>query len=224
MNGSLQGLTWERAVGLSLVLILHVAVLWGLMQHQLIPMPDKIAPLFVNFIEPPQPPPEPPKPKVEPPKPKVEPPKPVKFEKPIPPDPHPHLAVEAPARMDDYVATPPPPLPPAPVVIEEPPAPPLKPAEPIMLSGELSVGCPSRHPPAYPPLSKRLGEVGKVVLRVELAVDGRVELASVMTSSGFKRLDDAALTAVKTWRCNPPRRGGEAVRAVALQPFDFNLE
>ena len=223
--GLLRGLTWERAVGLSLVLILHVAILWGLMQHRLIPMPDKIAPLFVHFIEPPQPPPEPPKPKVEQPKPKVEPPKPVKLEKPTsptPPTPHPHLVVEAPAKMNDYVATPPPP--PAPVVIEAPPAPPLKPAEPIMLSGELSVGCPTRNPPAYPPMSKRLGEVGKVVLRVELTVDGRVELASVTTSSGFKRLDDAALAAVKTWRCNPPTRGGEAVRAVAVQPFNFNLE
>jgi protein TonB len=46
----------------------------------------------------------------------------------------------------------------------------------------------------------------------------------VVNSSGFKRLDEAAMTAVKTWRCNPPVRNGQPVRAVALQPFNFVLQ
>ncbi|MDZ4251209.1 MAG: energy transducer TonB, partial [Sulfuritalea sp.] len=30
--------------------------------------------------------------------------------------------------------------------------------------------------------------------------------------------------AVRSWRCNPPQRDGQAVRAVALQPFKFVLQ
>jgi len=63
-----------------------------------------------------------------------------------------------------------------------------------------------------------------VVLRVELDEQGNVSASRVATSSGFARLDEAALAAVKTWRCNPARRDGQPVRAVALQPFKFVLQ
>lgn len=210
----------DKAAGLAVVVVLHVAVLYGLMQHRLIPMPQEAATLFVNFIQTQPPKPEPPKPKP------LEPPKPVKLENPRPPEPHPHLVVEAPAKPTEYVLPPPPPPKPEPVVDAPPapPPPPSKPAGPIQLSGDLSVACPTRTPPAYPALSRRLGEEGKVVLRVELETDGRVDSARVSASSGFKRLDEAALAAVRSWRCNPPMRDGQAVRAVATQPFQFNLE
>jgi protein TonB len=64
--------------------------------------------------------------------------------------------------------------PPAPVV-EAPP----RPAGPVTLGAELSVSCPERRPPAYPPLSRRLGEEGKTVLRVELDAQGAVSAARV---------------------------------------------
>jgi protein TonB len=98
------------------------------------------------------------------------------------------------------------------------------PAGPITLSSELSVACPELSAPAYPPLSRRLGEEGKLMLRVELDEKGYVSVARVVTSSGFKRLDDAAMAAVKTWRCTPPVREGQPVRAIALQPFNFVLQ
>lgn len=85
----------------------------------------------------------------------------------------------------------------------------------------MKFSCP---PPLYPPLSRRLGETGKAVLRVELDETGRVSAAQIMTSSGFIRLDEAALAAVRSWRCEPARRDGQAVRAVAMQPFKFTLE
>ena len=101
---------------------------------------------------------------------------------------------------------------------------PAMPAGPVTLSAELSVGCPQLNAPAYPPLSRRLGEEGKLVLRVELDEKGNVHVAQVVDSSGFKRLDEAAMAAVKTWRCNPPMRNGQPVRAIALQPFNFVLQ
>lgn len=197
------------------MVVLHAAALYGLMQHRLVPIPDKVETLFVNFIQPPE------APKPDLPK-RPEPPKPARLDKPRPPEPHRHLVVEAPAAANDY-AMPLPPPPPEPVV-EAPPAPPPRPAGPVTLSGELALACPTRIPPAYPVVSRRLGESGKVVLRVELDTDGRVDSARVSTSSGFKRLDEAALSAVAGWRCNPLLRDGQPVRAVALQPFQFNLE
>lgn len=93
-----------------------------------------------------------------------------------------------------------------------------------MLTADLAIACPIRTPPSYPPLSRRLGEEGKAVLRVELDDAGQVDLATIKTSSGYSRLDEAALSAVRQWRCNPARRGGVAVRAVAIQPINFVLE
>jgi len=92
------------------------------------------------------------------------------------------------------------------------------------LSGELSVTCPERTPPRYPPASRRMGEAGTVVLRVELDERGNVDAARVHSSSNHSRLDEAAVAAVKTWRCTPAHRDGQPVRATALQPFNFILQ
>jgi len=62
-----------------------------------------------------------------------------------------------------------------------------------------------------------------VVLRVELDEQGAVSSARVATPSGFARLDEAALAAVRRWRCTPAQRDGRPVRAVAMQPFKFEL-
>lgn len=202
-----------RAFGLLMVLIMHAIALYGLWQHRLIPTPAEAATLFVNFIAPP-----PPEKRVEL---KPPPPKPKPIEKPPPRQIVAETPVVAPT---DYVA-PPPPSKPAPV-IEAPvalPAPP-KPMGPVSLGGELSVACPERTPPRYPPASRRMGEEGTVVLRVELDEHGIVDAARVYGGSGHARLDEAAIAAVRTWRCTPAHREGRPVRAVALQPFKFVLQ
>jgi protein TonB len=98
------------------------------------------------------------------------------------------------------------------------------PQGPVALGGELSVVCPERQAPTYPPMARRLGETGKVVLRVTLDERGSVARASVERSSGHPRLDEAALGAVRGWHCTPARRNGQPVEATALQPFNFVLE
>jgi len=226
---------WNRAVGLLVVLALHSGVLYARWSARVIPPPAEAVTLFVNFINPPPPQPTP---RVVPP-----PPKPVKRAPPTTPPkpPHYHLAAEAPVASPQEAVEPlpppepvvePPPLaapaplpsPPAPPAPPAPPPAPPKPAGPVTLAAELAVRCPERKPPVYPPMSRRLGETGKVVLRVELDETGHVSTAQVASSSGSARLDAAALAAVKSWRCTPAQRDGQAVRSVATQPFNFTLE
>lgn len=219
-------LDWNRAAGLLAVLALHGGVLYGLWSARVIPPPAEAVTLFVSFINPP------PAPRVIPPPPM---PNPVKREAPpaVTP-PHYHLATRAPVQSPQdaveplppaqpAVEPPPPVAAPAPVQASLPPAPP-KTAGPVTLASELAVACPERTPPVYPPLARRLGETGKVVLGVELDEAGRVSEAQVLTSSGSNRLDAAALAAVRTWRCQPAQRDGRAVRSLATQPFNFTLQ
>ena len=93
-----------------------------------------------------------------------------------------------------------------------------------MLANELSVTCPERTPPVYPLQARRAGESGTVVVRVELDEQGAVANARISTGSGFARLDDAALAAVRNWHCTAASRNGHNVRAVALQPFKFQTQ
>lgn len=77
--------------------------------------------------------------------------------------------------------------------------------------------------PVYPPMSRRLGEEGKVVLRVRVSRDGLPLSVEVSKSSGYPRLDDAARVAVERWRFVPARQGGGPVEAAVLVPLNFTL-
>ena len=78
--------------------------------------------------------------------------------------------------------------------------------------------------PAYPAMSKRLGEQGKVLVRVLIGVDGTARQAEVQKSSGFDRLDQAALATVQRWRYVPGKRGGVAEAMWFTVPIVFVLE
>jgi protein TonB len=78
--------------------------------------------------------------------------------------------------------------------------------------------------PAYPGLSKRLGEQGKVVVRVFIEVDGKAQKAEIKQSSGFERLDQAALATVLRWRYVPGKRAGLAESMWFNVPINFVLE
>jgi protein TonB len=78
-------------------------------------------------------------------------------------------------------------------------------------------------PPEYPPLSRRLGESGVVVLRVLIDEQGVPREVQVETSSGFARLDEAAIAAVRRARFVPHSEGGRTRAAVARVPIRFEL-
>lgn len=78
--------------------------------------------------------------------------------------------------------------------------------------------------PAYPPISREQGEQGKVLLRAMINADGSVARLELRKTSGFERLDKAALETVKQWRFVPARRGEQAVSAWVVVPVSFTLE
>lgn len=77
--------------------------------------------------------------------------------------------------------------------------------------------------PVYPRVSQRRGEQGRVVLRVLISPLGQVADAQVRQSSGHKRLDDAALDAIRKARFKPYTENGIAYKAMVDIPFDFVL-
>lgn len=79
-------------------------------------------------------------------------------------------------------------------------------------------------PPVYPMIARRMGEEGRVMLRVLVGPDGTPAEVSIDRSSGFPRLDQAALAAVRRWRFVPARRGDTPVVAPVLVPISFTLE
>jgi periplasmic protein TonB len=78
--------------------------------------------------------------------------------------------------------------------------------------------------PAYPPLSRRLHEQGRVLLDVYILADGSVGEIRIRRSSGHPRLDEVARDAVSRWRYVPARRGNEAIPFWYIQPIDFRLD
>lgn len=78
--------------------------------------------------------------------------------------------------------------------------------------------------PEYPPASRRGSEEGKVLLRVSVGTDGSAQSVEVISSSGFSRLDQAAMAAVRRWRFAPARRGETPVEGNVRVPINFSLE
>lgn len=79
-------------------------------------------------------------------------------------------------------------------------------------------------PPSYPRLSKRMREEGVVILELWVLEDGTVAEITVRTSSGYPRLDNAALIAVSKWRYTPATRNGEAMAYRYEQPIEFAMK
>ncbi|OJT98565.1 MAG: hypothetical protein BGN82_02075 [Alphaproteobacteria bacterium 65-7] len=77
--------------------------------------------------------------------------------------------------------------------------------------------------PIYPNMSRRLREVGTTVLRVRVSAAGLPLDVLMGTSSGYSRLDEAAMAAVKKWKFQPAQRNGNAVEAWVLVPVEFSL-
>lgn len=96
-------------------------------------------------------------------------------------------------------------------------------AEPISLP-HLNADYLHNPAPDYPPESRELGEQGRVLVRAKISTDGKVEQVMLRKSSGFQRLDEAALSSVKQWRFVPAQQSEVQVAAWVVVPVAFYLE
>jgi len=77
--------------------------------------------------------------------------------------------------------------------------------------------------PVYPAESRRRGEEGRTLLRVRVLADGSPEEVLLHLGSGFERLDQAAIDAVRRWKFVPAQQGGSAIAAWVIVPIQFSL-
>ncbi|AXF07570.1 energy transducer TonB [Paraburkholderia graminis] len=186
------------------------------MTAQLLPPAPVAAPAAVQSVAPPPPTPTPPvhsKPKVQP--------KPTPKSAPAP-------LREAPAPSPVTVA---PPEPAAPAAPAAPPTP-AAPAAPAIGRQTMEISAPKNvshldcniAKPDYPALSRRRGETGTAYVKFVVGLTGKLENIELKKSSGFSRLDDAALAAAHASACKPYLEDGQPIRAAYTQPYNFNLE
>ena len=209
----------NAAIAVSVVL-LHVGFIYALYSGLLMRAVELVVPVVVmsQFIEPPSPkvtPPPPPAPapakKAITKAPTVAAPLPMAINDPTP-------AVNAPTGT----TTPQPALPAiaAPVAA----APVAAPAAPAVQLPSSDADYLQNPRPPYPAISRRLNEQGKTTVRVLIGTDGLPQRAEISKSSGFSRLDDAAMATVMRWRYVPGKRGGVAEAMWFNVPINWILE
>lgn len=76
--------------------------------------------------------------------------------------------------------------------------------------------------PRYPPQALRHGERGTVVVRAEIGPDGVPTAVSIVSGSGSRLLDRAALDAVRRWRFHPAVADGQPTVGSVTVPIEFN--
>ena len=230
------------------VLLMHVGLIWVFYAGLLTRAPALVVPVVAlsQFIEPPEPKPKPKpvsptkplplpwQPKVSPPLPTPQPFPPsaqIKESTTLPPavtaplasataDPTP--AADAPIGVTTPPAVSGPDLAAVAAPVASPPATPLAPASLQLPSSDADYLQNPR--PLYPAISRRLNEHGKTMVRVLIGIDGQPQRAEISKSSGFARLDEAALTTVMRWRFVPGKRGGVAETMWFNVPINWVLE
>lgn len=232
--------TFSRNTGIVLTVVaFHVAVLWAVQSGLLKRIVEVVVPaeILVEFVTPASPPPAPratPQPKT----PTKTPTKTVTSKQPTPPVPAPTPTV-APQPAPTPLAIAPSANTPAPSAAtpaaaaatqsnatgssNAPAAPPAPPAPPKIELPSSDADYLNNTKPAYPAISKRLGEQGRVVVRVFIDADGQPSQASVKQSSGFDRLDQASVETALKWRYAPGKRAGVAQGMWFDVPLNWQL-
>ncbi|OHC63906.1 MAG: hypothetical protein A3H93_08035 [Rhodocyclales bacterium RIFCSPLOWO2_02_FULL_63_24] len=199
-------------MGLGTVVLVHLLVLFGLVRMKLIALPAPLAVLSVSLL--------PPAPEIKP-QPEIVPPRPKPVERRPTPTPQP-IQLAAPAEAP---APAPPPIAVAPApTVAAPPAPVAPPPAAVPTPPRFDTDYLYNPKPDYPAISRRLGEQGRVLLRVHVASDGTAADVQVQVSSGSPRLDQSALDAVRRWRFVPAKLGKEPIAAWVQVPIAFTLK
>lgn len=201
-----------RLVGIALVVLLHVGIVYALVVGlardaiQIV-----VAPIEAQIIEeiqpelPDEPPPPPPPPTFDTPPPPFIPPPEIQIQQPPPPQ---AQAITATTNVKPT----------------EVPPPPTRFREPARVAAKPDARSFTR--PDYPSMSVRLEEEGSTVLRLLCADNGRIGDARLETSSGYPRLDEAALKEAKRgrWKCKPGTADGKPESTWFLFKYTWRLD
>lgn len=179
-------LTPARIAGLGASLLLQAgfvyAIISGLAGQIISKLPEELkVAVEQEHITPKPPPPPPPQVDLPPP--------------PVAPPPEINIMTDAPVSPITVTNKPPPPPPPVHAAVSTP----------------VSVGRPHVCQQNYPEVSVRLNEEGTTTLSMKVMADGSVSNVTVAKSSGYSRLDDAAVSCAGRWHYKPASQDGNPV-------------
>jgi protein TonB len=196
----------RRGAALIAVILLHIVIVWGFYTGLAGQLVQKIIPpVEIAQIEKPKDVDKPP-----PPPPKLEEIKPY-----VPPPEFVDIQAAPPETTAISVVTQEKAPPPAPVVAavqHTVSRPQMDPRHPFKIGEEY-----------YPDASKRANEEGSCILNMKVAATGQILDATVQTSSGFPRLDEACLKGVHGQRLVPATEDGKPVEKTIALPIAWKL-
>jgi len=199
----------RRLTGVVVTVALHSVLICALIHGLARKIVEIVAPpLETKIIE-----------EIKPPQPEKPPPPPPKLATPPPPFiPPPEINIQLPVQQAPTITASPTPPPPAPVAIVPTPAPvaPVR-TPPVVLAA-------SCEKPEYPSASRRANETGTVLLSFLIDVNGKVIESKVETSSGHRRLDEAARAGLELCKFRPATVNGQPTRAWARIEYVWRLE
>jgi periplasmic protein TonB len=96
------------------------------------------------------------------------------------------------------------------------------PSPPVAETADMKVN--RRVDPVYPSGSRRDGEQGTGQFRVLVDENGKPQDVQVLKSTGFPRLDTAALEAIRKWAFSPAQQNGQKVKSWTRVQVAFQLQ
>ena len=209
---SLQRKPRRHALGMGLVLVLHLLLLWAIqsgLSRTVIHKAQAVVDVLLLAQDKPPPSPAVPAPPKSP--------QPAPATPPVPAPPSVPVPVAATPAAHAVTVAPSPPTPAAPA-----PAAPAARSEPVRTAAVVNAA--QCEKPEYPSASRRLEEEGTVALRFLVGVDGKVMQSEIEKSSGYRRLDEAARAGLAKCQFRPATVDGKPEQAWASMRYTWRLE
>ena len=204
----------KRLTGLMIVMAFHVVLIYALVEGLARKIVEVVrSPLETKILEEVKPPPD----KPPPPPPKLMTPPPPYIP---PPDIQIQSTVTGPTITAVTQVKPPAPVPPP--VRPVPPAPPVRLREPVKTAAVVDARACEK--PVYPPAALRANETGVVRLNFLIDADGRILESKIERSSGYRRLDEAALNGLSLCKFKPATVDGKPERSLARIEYEWRIE
>ena len=223
MNFSHDKPAGKNVTGITIVILLHVLVAYGIVtglgKRMVTKMAEAVETKIIEEQAPPPPkeiPPPPPPPEMKAPPPPFIPPVEVNIQQ--PPPQQSTIAVSSTAKPVSNEL----PRPQAPAAAAAAPAAPPGNPNPVRVAASADFNTCAK--PEWPKASLRNEETGTVTLSFLIGEDGRVADSKILKSSGFRDLDKAAVTGISKCRFKPGMNDGKPEKAWMSMQYVWTLE